>query len=99
MTRMTKITIPAKEATALFKSCLKWLPHFIDQETPKSASEHEAIEKALILATIRACHDVYKRVPGEEEMKRGTSILARKINLFYVHVKNHLDKQAAGVME
>jgi hypothetical protein len=78
-----KLKIPARETAALFESWLNWLPHFIRQETANSAGAGDPLERAFILATIRASQDVYKQVPGEEEMERGTSILARKLNQFY----------------
>jgi hypothetical protein len=78
-----KLRIPARETAALFKSWLKWLPRFIRQETANAAGAGDPLERAFILATIRASQDVYKRVPGEEEMQRGTSILSRKLNFFY----------------
>jgi hypothetical protein len=76
-------TISAAETEALSASWVRWLPHFIDQETPTSADRDEALEKAFVLATIRASHDVYGRVPGEAEMQRGRSALSRKLNRFY----------------
>jgi hypothetical protein len=83
--------IPREESLAFFKSWQKWLRRFIRQEIPNSESAAEALEKALVLAAVRACHDVYKRVPDEEEMERGTSIVARKLNHFFSLAKEHFD--------
>jgi len=82
-----KVKMPARESAALLKSWRKWLPHFIKQETADPDRSGDAVERAFILATIRACQDVYKRVPGEEEMARGESELARKLNLFYLQAR------------
>jgi TIR domain len=77
------IAIPAKETSELFRSWLDWIPKFLVQETPKAKDSNEALEKAFVLATIRAAKDVYGQVPGEYEMGRGSSVLSRKMNLFY----------------
>jgi pimeloyl-ACP methyl ester carboxylesterase len=82
-----KIVIPASETKALFQSWLSHLPRFVTQETAKSQDEDEALEKAFVLATLRACNDVYKVVPTDEEMKRGSSVFSRKMNLFYAFAR------------
>ena len=86
------IVIPPNETKALFESWLKHLPVFVAQETPKSRGPEEASEKAYLLATLRACYDVYGAVPDEEEMKRGSSVRSRKLNLFYAFAKDAYSK-------
>ena len=85
--RADKLRIPPDETSALFNSWLGWLPKFIEQETSSSSNAGDALEKAFILATLRAIHDVYKAIPDEEEMQRGTSILSRKMDLFFSFAK------------
>lgn len=76
-----KLVIPGSEALALFKHWLNEIPRFIEQG--KQTGQDEPLERAFILATLQACYKVYKVMPDEVEMKRGSSIVARKINLFY----------------
>jgi len=82
------IIITALETRALFNSWLSHLPDFIVQENPKSKDHSEALEKAFILSTLKAWYDVYKVMPDEEEMQRGSSVLSRKMNLFYAFARN-----------
>lgn len=96
--RADKLRIPPDETSALFKSWLGWLPKFVEQETPSSKNASDALEKAFILATLRAIHDVYEVVPDEEEMQRGTSILSRKIDLFFSFAKEaYVKAKAKGI--
>jgi hypothetical protein len=82
------ISIKPSETKALFKSWLNHLPNFVVQEAPKSKSANETLEKAFLLAALRASHEVYEAVPDEEEMQRGSSILSRKLNLFYAFARD-----------
>jgi hypothetical protein len=78
------LIIPAKETKLLLSHWLHWLPRFLEQEGSTSTNHDDVLEKAFILATIRACHAAYGAVPGEREMQRATSLLSRKINAFYL---------------
>jgi hypothetical protein len=76
------IKIPARDTMALFKVWLDWVPEFIKRKTPECDTE-STFEQAYITGTIRAFYEVFGIIASEEEMERGSSILSRKLNLFY----------------
>ena len=76
------VKVPAKEAMALFKIWVDWVSDSFKGEVQEFGSE-EAYERAYITGTIRAFYEVFGAVPSEEEMERGSSVMSRKMNLFY----------------
>jgi hypothetical protein len=76
------IVIPANDATRLFRVWADWVPSFVQREAAEHGIE-DAYERAFIAGTLRAFHDVFDVVPSEAEMQRGSSVLSRKMNLFY----------------
>jgi|GEM_PF-1846996 len=76
------------ESSALLDRWSEWLPKFIEKERDRRGPKSNAVgEAANILAVIRACADTYNRAPDEDEMREGTSELARKFDLFYLFIE------------
>lgn len=80
------IVIPAKDAMRLFRVWADWVPDFVEREASKHGID-AAYERAFITGAIRAFHDVFNVVPSEAEMQRGSSILSRKMNLFFAFAR------------
>jgi hypothetical protein len=61
---------------------MEFLPKFIESEKERGASK-DILGSATVLATLKACGETYRRIPDEEEMKKGETEISKKFNLFY----------------
>jgi len=74
------VSLPPAESMPLLWD---WFDHFIGFLEEEGGDS----DRAAVLATLKACNEMYGRLPTDEEMAQGNTVLGRKLDLLYAYTQ------------
>ncbi|MEM3008581.1 MAG: hypothetical protein QXY15_11070 [Candidatus Nitrosotenuis sp.] len=84
--------ISATESNSLIQRYRTFMPKFIKQETRPRKTKADVLESANLDSSFKACVELYKTMPDEDELKSLDTELSRKFELFWRYT-THIEMQ------